>query len=130
MTRTRGENAADPMHEEAVDRVLLLALRAIPRDHDSVYGICDWLNTYCLSQNLSFDWLEEISGRFEELTAEWPEFSGNKTYPVPYPYDERMPAAVAYQDFSHDHMWDRDHPYGAARWRLVEWMIRNLEETR
>ena len=112
--------------EEAVDSALLTALRAIPQDYDSDVGACDWIHAYCDEVGMSDDWYDEMMRRFSELAKEWPEFSGDDAYPVPYPPDERMPAGVAYQDFAHDHMWARDHPYGAARWRLVEWMIRNL----
>ena len=133
MTRTHEENAADTMNEEAVDRVLLTALRAIPQDHDSVYGICDWLSTYCLSQysrHSSLDWYEELACRFSELAKEWPEFSGDDAYPVPCPpWNDITPRYAFHVHSDRNHMWNRDHPYGAARWRLVEWMIRNLEET-
>lgn len=70
-----------------------------------------------------------------QLAQHWPEFSGNVLYPVPDPRSEgrdpRLRPAMArarYVYGSAEGMWNREDPYGAARWRLVDWLIQQLEK--
>lgn len=54
------------------------------------------------------------------LADGWPEHSGDESYPVPHP---EMAADSAFDTADEDEMWDKTQPYGAARWRLVDYMI-------
>ena len=63
-----------------------------------------------------------------DLMEEWPEFSGNRAYPVPHPSEN--PDKAFYLVFAED-MWGPGSAYGAARLRLLDWLIAQLEtETR
>ena len=60
----------------------------------------------------------------EGIWRDWPEHSGIMWCPVPTG-DPSLNVIEAYK--KRDGMWDREHPYGAARWRLLEWTIAKLE---
>ena len=55
------------------------------------------------------------------LFKAWPEYSGHPDYPVP---SEGCDPARAYNNT--DDQWDPDSAYGAARWRLLAFMISEL----
>jgi hypothetical protein len=76
------------------------------------YGICTNV----------FDEHDELS----DLFAEWPEFSGSLKYPVPAYCSEYDDAADAFNTAGAE-MWDPDHPYGAARLRLLAFCIETLQ---
>ena len=63
-----------------------------------------------------------------DLMEQWPEFSGDRAYPVPHPdKDPKMAFDLA----SPKEMWSPESAYGAARLRLLDWLIAKLEaETR
>lgn len=56
---------------------------------------------------------------------EWPEFSGNESYPVPsvgYP----VGADCAYHITRN--LWDKSNPYCLGRYRLLDWLIQQLKD--
>lgn len=55
----------------------------------------------------------------------WPEFSGSDAYPVPS--ESWRTPADAYDRAGEDQMWNPDHEYGAARLRLVDWLVNYFE---
>lgn len=59
-----------------------------------------------------------------ELFMRWPEFSGSLTYPVPGPEGELARAAFNARSIGPHSMWTGE--YGAKRWALAEFMLRNL----
>lgn len=59
----------------------------------------------------------------EELFPRWPEYSGVKHYPVPAP-DGRSPQ-LEFFDCVVDQLWVGE--YGAARLRLLDWLISELQ---
>ena len=61
----------------------------------------------------------------DTLFKQWPGFSGNGLYPVPHP-TMRPGAAFTAADIQRN-MWNSDQPYGAARIRLLDWLIARLE---
>lgn len=79
----------------------------------SFWGICGELEEHLPLVDAVDDWL---------LAAfrEWPEFSGRESYPVPSP--ESGPSA-AFGAATRYEMWSHDHPYGAARQRLLAFLI-------
>ena len=58
----------------------------------------------------------------EELWKDWPEHSGNAKFPVPH----KNGAAPAFVTSRDDEMWSPKYAYGAARLRLLDYLI---EET-
>lgn len=56
-----------------------------------------------------------------KFMAEWPEYSGNSSYPVPHPDG-------ADNAYGRPGMWNRRTKYGRARWRLVDYLIDRLKE--
>lgn len=54
----------------------------------------------------------------------WPLFSGDLDYPVPHP--DADPGVAYYND--KENRWNRDHPYGQARWSLLEFIIQEGEK--
>lgn len=94
---------------------LLEALKAI-RDHGPTtpeQGICPSLKARG----------GEIE-RFADLVKQWPEFSGCVVYPVKHPYTT---SGLGYLYGKPSEMWNPEHPYGAARLRLLNWCIERLE---
>lgn len=69
---------------------------------DPWHGICAELETACGIRVLSGVWLE------------WPEFSGDRSFPIPY---EGLPPEVAFGAASAEEMWSPDYAYGASRRR-------------
>ena len=59
-----------------------------------------------------------------DLMEEWPEFSGYRLYPVPHP-DEKPDRAFDLAPTGD--MWSPESAYGAARLRLLDWLIAHLE---
>ena len=86
------------------------ALLSIEVSRDNSVGICNNIDA-------------EVAWKIvEELMVSWPEFSGDADYPVPScgsssPVD-------AYVDAQNEgSLWDESTVYGAARWRLLRFMI-------
>lgn len=80
-------------------------------------GICGNLEI----MHLRGDRYVSATCRRRKLMQAWPEYSGDESYPVPAP--EGTPGN-AYNDSSPEDMWDRNKPYAAKRWELMEWMMR------
>ena len=59
------------------------------------------------------------------LFKQWPEFSGSVTYPVPHPTKD--PGVAFTKAESQRKLWSSYQPYGAARIRLLDWLIAQLE---
>lgn len=57
----------------------------------------------------------------------WPQHSGNLHFPVPAP-ESQDPRTYYFYARHRGITWDRGHPYGAARWELLEWCIARIEE--
>ena len=98
-------NALQELHERMQD----------PANWNSA-GICENLDL----RHLNLGTCREAICRKQFLMKEWPEYSGLEMYPVPAPEG----ADNAYNNGSPDDMWDRSKPYGAKRWELLEWMMR------
>lgn len=99
-------------------------------------GICELLNGHeewrkagpCLRIHM-----REIR---KELFTRWPDFSGNKTYPVPSgapPYEQKSRSKAYQAELTFNRamekgfMWS-DCNYGRARRNLLKYMITTLEE--
>jgi hypothetical protein len=67
--------------------------------------------------------VNHLSGLF----AAWPEFSGNILYPVPPSCTKFLNSEQAFDLGEADEMWNLDHPYGAARLRLLDFCIETLQ---
>uniref|UniRef100_A0AAU8HY79 Uncharacterized protein n=1 Tax=Rhizobium phage IG49 TaxID=3129228 RepID=A0AAU8HY79_9CAUD len=67
------------------------------------------------------------------LFKEWPEFSGDTEFPVPgYKVDDleenETDEERAYMETECEDMWNPGNPYGAARLRLVDFLISKLSK--
>ena len=102
------ERLKTQIHEELVE--LRSAGPKEPR-----YGIC-----YAVGCGIRYN-SGAICRILRELVEQWDEFSGDYVYPVPG-LDGACPVTT-YEDASGDEMWSPDHPYGAARLRLLEYLI-------
>ena len=61
----------------------------------------------------------------------WPEYSGDPSFPVPDtsdPWPSRNAASKLYLNTFGRAFWNPEHHYGAARLRLLAWMIDHLEQ--
>lgn len=65
----------------------------------------------------------EYESALKALFPRWPEYSGNITFPVPHPELSPRDAYLFLYD-----IWNRDTEYGKARWRLLEWLIKETAE--
>ena len=64
--------------------------------------------------------------QFRDLCEAWPEYSGAHEYPV---WTDRSvsPLRQYEQAQESETLWDSGTSYGAARWRLLNWAIAELE---
>lgn len=82
-----------------------------------VCGICDLIAEFVLtSRHDNERWLRV-------QFSKWPEFSGDRVFPIPG-YDD---PAQAYVRANEHEMWSPEHPYGAARRRLLDFLIDRAE---
>ena len=94
-----------------VAALLDVKARVSEAGYSSSYGICGHLST-----RLDFDpdiWLE---AQFKK----WPERSGSLWYPVPDPDGH---PETAYDLARGHYMWNPNNAYGAARLRLLDFLI-------
>jgi len=106
------------MHPHSTLNILLDIKRIVETTIDYNYkGICDLYSIYheyplrdCLTQ----------AGVFWH---EWPEYSGDVFYPIPAQREFYNPTRE-YHDTTN--MWDQENPYGRARMRLLDWLIKQL----
>ena len=85
-------------------------------------GICNNLTRYL---SLVDGYVcEDLLTLFMDLMEEWPEFSGDRSYPVPHPSESPDRAFVLAPTGD---MWSPESAYGAARLRLLDWLIARLE---
>ena len=89
---------------------------------DPELGICNAVSRGAPSPELHSGCLRLLL----DLMEEWPEFSGYPSYPVPHPDDEVAPDRAFYLASAED-MWSPESAYGAARLRLLDWLIAHLE---
>lgn len=68
---------------------------------------------------------DNTTGRLNELFPRWGKFSGDHVYPIPNPFGGS--ASDAFNHYEADDMWNPDHPYGALRLELLDWLIETLE---
>ncbi len=119
------------------NELILRSLKAL-RDNgpcDPTRGIC---HSLLREMRILLNWrdYDEIVGDcmtiVEEKFFEWPDFSGRKSYPICHPQsnwldDGDVQDAAAEAFHSNMPKWDKEHPYGAKRWQLLEWLIEKLE---
>ena len=100
-------------------------VRRMVREHlstrfDPKLGICN-----AVARGESSPWVRSGCLRLLlDLMEEWPEFSGDSAYPVPHP--DKDPE-MAFNHASVEEMWNPGSAYGAARLRLLDWLIAHLE---
>lgn len=114
---------------------LLDALKAVkakvevdPIDGDSKFhGICPLLlREFRMDGQLGAEIIVDVE--FRRVFMQWPEYSGNISYPVPYDTEEdfQQPDRAYRQASEYGQLWYGE--YGAARRRLLDWAIKYLEE--
>ena len=91
-----------------------------PEWFDPELGICNAVSLSAPPPGLRARCLRLIM----DLAEEWPEFSGSATYPVPHP---TMRPGAAFDFVPREDMWSPESAYGAARLRLLDWLIARLE---
>lgn len=114
--------------EEKCDFLSVLKhLRELVNEAEILYcvqqqGICD--NVMDIWEDLLLE--DDLTVRHritrDAMFETWPEFSGCKTHPVPSVFPGNTPIQV-FRNTSN--MWDGE--YGAARRRLLDYMIEQLE---
>lgn len=85
---------------------------------DKYSGLCHHLLSDLKFEKRAARWWLEACFR------KWPEFSGNVSFPVKH---DTMPLSTAYY-FSEHNLWDRRTKYGQARWRLMAFIQRCVNE--
>lgn len=102
------------MIDDYDDRLdLLKALLRLREDgpRDSLLGICS---------NVSACFRTTLEECFHELGLD-------TCFPVAAPDGSAKGASTWYGEAERDQMWSRDHPYGAARWALLDRLIEHLQ---
>ena len=106
---------------------ILARLKSIGSDYRNEFGVCFLIHGY------RFNPRREI---LDQIFSRWPEATDNPTYPVPgYGFEEEFNetahssicAQEAFESASSEEMWSDDHPYGAARRRLLGFAITELD---
>jgi hypothetical protein len=105
------------IQQKALVLEALVKLQDDPKIVEEGMGICANL-AWELHNEVTCEQCTEIE---QALFKAWPEYSGNLGYPVPL---EGWDPASAYHKT--DDLWDPDNAYGAARWRLLNFMIWEL----
>ena len=62
------------------------------------------------------------------LFETWPEGNNVASYPIPSPNGGECLYWPSAEDATPEHFWDRSQPYGAARYRLLEYLIQELSK--
>lgn len=93
-------------------------------------GICSNLKWRLESDGLPFDVAAHVRNEMMKHAREWPEFSGNDNYPVPAIFPEGLFRKEYQSEIGYSHCdgfgkdrWNPEHPYGAARIRLLQFLI-------
>lgn len=97
-------------------------LKQIREYHTNGLGICKNF------ENLTGYDLYEYLEKHDISLYDWPEFSGSHSYPVPGLGRNDNPTRDAYETYHEcKPKWDKDTGYGQARYRLLDWLIDQLE---
>ena len=83
-------------------------------------GICSEVTLGASSPEIRYGCLILL----KDLMEQWPEFSGDRAYPVPHPSER---PDMAFDLTSAEDKWNPGNAYGAARLRLLDWLISRLE---
>lgn len=118
----------DFLIDQMTKKLIRDAINAIPDDYTDDLGVCaiishsrPWPDGVKLQTKLFV--LKVLRG----LMLEWPEHSGDQQFPILT--DPDGDPEKEFGDYEHTPvMWDRDHPYGAARWRLLNFLKEVLNE--
>ena len=112
------------MDDRQVKSLLLAELRKLKAAEGSAHhGVCGQL-AEAIPELEPCVYAAKLFRRMSKL---WPDYSGDEEFPVPA-LDPRMSPITAYAITSAPDRWSRAHPYGAARWALVEFVIEELEK--
>ena len=117
------------MTEPIVKQKLLEALLLVRENPGAGGGICDNVYDEMIFDPDHFGPAHDARVLLRILIQEWPEASHkHPLHPVPAPGIDGD-AKWAYEQAMRDNtMWDRASEYGAARWRLLDWLIEHLKE--
>lgn len=106
--------------------LLLEALKSIDVEDISDMGICGMVEDYL--EDLGYDEPNSlVQEQLQPIFPLWPEFSGDIRFPVPAPENYGSPENYFFVADEYE-MWSKTHPYGAARRRLLEFCINQLEK--
>ena len=102
----------------------LLNVRRLAETSLQIHGICGVLDDYlCVTvKGSTRDYVRGAAqDDLEEMFPRWPEFSGLRGYPVPAPKSSGL---TPHEVLGHAiDLWDPEGEYGAARRRLLDWLI-------
>ena len=95
----------------------LVSIQDTPVEDRRDTGICELVEDYVCSVygDDVFDFIDAVHDELSALFKQWPEFSGQQYFPVPGGCD-------GYFELN---KWRGD--YGAARERLLKWLIERLK---
>lgn len=86
---------------------------------DCDLGICANIYSYIENSQETIMWSDH---RWDCFRA-WGEFSGHVIYPISANRAYECSPSHAFDSTSEENMWDKNHPYGAARLRLLDHCI-------
>jgi len=114
------------VNKSIAERILAI-LTHMPEavNHTPMGGICGLFNLKSDSPERYWATREDsiiADAWLDKTMAWWPEFSGNPNFPITCSY---RPAQKAF--FQTTNKWDRTTEYGAARWRLLEFLTKEAE---
>lgn len=84
------------------------------------FGICFMVNSVMRRHYTDTAWIG-IKTELADLIQTWPKARGSRTYPIPGV--NGLSAAESYCEYNHVEFWDADHPYGALRLELLEFLL-------
>lgn len=109
------------MKPSETDQIIHKALRDLitkPKTHGICYMVHSQIaNTYGYDETYFC-----CKRRLSALMQSWPKYSGNKTYPIPA-VGEYGSASATYANVPNSLFWSSNHPYGALRLELFEYLL-------
>ena len=105
---------------KTLDILKELKAKIISNDTARVFtGICGYL--------YSRDYIDD-SIKLENYFKKWPHFSGSLRYPIPGIYYNNKDPEFAYNKIKYKNFYNINHPYGAMRINLLDFLISELEK--
>ena len=111
------------------EKLLLVreAAQAFNRGEDVPYWFCPFSGICYAITELAFPCEESAIHVMTTFWKDWPKLGECKAHPVPSWSDDYSATGAYYCKEGKDNMWNPNHPYGAARLELLDFLIEEMK---